>query len=93
MQWVGGMAEKAGPQELQQMTQGISQGASQASGAGGQGAEKGIGAQQSNTQSEAGTAIGAGTQGAGQIGSAFAGDVGKKSEGSGKDSDSGEVAS
>lgn len=52
MQWVGGMADKAGEQELQQMSSSVTQSSQQGAQAAGQGAEKGIGADSQYTQQE-----------------------------------------
>lgn len=51
VQWVGGVADKAGQQEMQQISQGVSQSAQSAGQAGGQTAEKGIGNSQQMNQS------------------------------------------
>lgn len=52
MQWVGAMADKAGEQELQQMSSSVNQSSQQSVQAAGQGAEKGVGAETQFNQGE-----------------------------------------
>lgn len=79
MQWVGGMADKAGEQDLQKMSQGMQQSAQQGAQAGGQTGEKSAGANQQMNQSQ-GQAEGTMVGGAGQSGTAIGKDMKGKDE-------------
>ena len=87
-QWIGGVADKAGAQELQQMSSGISGAAEKGASAGGSSAEKGMSATQKFDNETAGTAGKAAISGGQAMGKKVGG-TGGTSPSKGVTSDSG----